>query len=111
MTTEATARFTGNKHQERTDATNAKVVKVFKESLDIASVAADSVAEEALTVTGVDASGRVLAVIPPASLGLGIGYARVTAADEITVAFVNPTAGAVDPAADQDFEFVVLQES
>ena len=44
--------------------------------------------------------GDIVSIAPRAALnaGLGIAYARVSAADTITCAILNATAGAIDPA-------------
>jgi len=53
-----------------------------------------------ITVTGAQVGGTVQ-VSPRAELetGIIIGYARVTAADTVSVRFVNTTNGPIDPAA------------
>lgn len=81
-------------------------LKVYSETIDLASVAANTVTTEALTVTGVLSDDIVLAVIPPSTVGIGICSAVVTAADEVTVVLVNPTASPID-AASGTFKFVV----
>lgn len=87
--------------------TDVNILNVFQETaVDPASVAANTVAEQAFTVTGVGASDRVISVKPPASLGLVVGAAWVSAADEVTVQLANPTASPVDPGAGT-WEFVV----
>ena len=89
--------------------TDANTIHVYSETIDAASVAAASVAEQALTVTGVKDGDRCLAITPPTGIGVGIGFYRVTDNDEITVQLVNPTAGAVDPASGT-WEFVVATQ-
>lgn len=73
--------------------------KVYTQSVDFASVAANVVAEQDITVTGVAVGDIVLAVHPNAALSvaLGIAGARVKSANTIAVKLVNPTAGALDP--------------
>jgi hypothetical protein len=74
-----------------------------------ASVAAATVAAQNVTVPGV-LPGDIVVVVPPSTLnaGLGIAGALVTAADTVSVRFVNATAGALDPAA-ADYVFLVTR--
>jgi hypothetical protein len=74
-----------------------------------ASVAAETVAAQSITVPGV-LLGDIVVVVPPSTLnaGLGIAGALVTAADTVSVRFVNATAGAIDPAA-ADYVFLVTR--
>lgn len=68
-------------------------------TFDAASAATVTAAPQAITVTGVDPNrDTCLAVEPQSALsaGLALGACRVSAADTITVPFINPTAGAVD---------------
>ncbi|MHC4300942.1 MAG: hypothetical protein ACYS7Y_27015 [Planctomycetota bacterium] len=73
-------------------------VDVYSVVFDAASCASATQVEQAITVTGVAAGDYVLAVIPPADLGVGLGQAYVSAANTIEVPFINATVGAVDPA-------------
>lgn len=83
-------------------------IDVFSVSLDVSSVAANSVEEEAFTVTGVPSDGELLGFEVPTGLGVGVCHGFVSDADEITLVFVNPTAGAVDPDAGT-FRFFVAR--
>lgn len=70
-------------------------------TFDAASAAAVTAVPQAITVTGVDpARDTCIAVEPQSALatGLALGACRVSAANTITVPFINPTAGAVDNA-------------
>jgi len=64
-----------------------------------ASVAANTVAENATTVTVTGAkTGDHVSVSPPGiTAGVTLCAARVSASDTVTVTFCNPTAGAVVP--------------
>jgi len=68
-------------------------------TIDVASVAAITTAEQSFTVPGV-LVGDIVVVVPPSTLnaGLGIAGARATAVDTVAIRFVNATAGALDPA-------------
>ena len=87
--------------------TNAKVfvddpgrvgIRRYTATIDPASVAANTVAEETFTVTGLTVGDMVVVNPPSLSAGLGIAGVRVSAADTLAIRFVNPTAGALDQA-------------
>lgn len=83
-------------------------LKVFSQSLDVASVAANTTAEQTFTITGLVADDIVLTVIKPAlTAGLGICGYRVSAANTLAITFNNNTGGALDPAA-QTYTVVVI---
>lgn len=71
-------------------------------TMDFASVASVTAAEQSVTVAGVDpAIDTCIAVVPDAATleaGVGFGGCRVSALNTVQVKLVNPTAGAVDPA-------------
>lgn len=70
-------------------------------SLDVASVAAITSAEQTFTVNGLEVGDVVLSVNIPATLNNGLGLVgwRVSALDTLALRFQNSTAGALDPAA------------
>ena len=74
---------------------------ILSVALTPASVGAATTAEQTFTVTGL-AVGDFVAVSTTASLGnaTGIVGARVSAANTLAIRFINPTAGALTPAAD-----------
>lgn len=78
-------------------------------TVDVASVSAITTAEQSFTVPGV-LLGDIIVVIPASTLntGLGISHARPTAADTVAIRFVNPTAGAIDPAS-ATYTFLVFR--
>lgn len=78
---------------------NAQGVFLISASLTPASVATNTVAEQNFTVTGLRTGDFVELNPPSITAGVGISSARVSAADTLTVAFVNPTAGSLTPAA------------
>lgn len=90
------------------DTGDRNEILVFRESVDLGSVAANAVEDEAITVTGVRSSDIVLAVKPAASIGVIVGAAWVSAADEITAQCANPTASPVDESA-ANWDFIVLR--
>ena len=82
-------------------------VRVQTVAFDMASVAANITAEQAVTVTNVAATDICLSVIPATGLnaGLSVISGRVTSANQITIRISNSTAGALDPAS-QNYTFV-----
>lgn len=75
-------------------------IVVYSQSLDVASVAANTTAEQTFTVTGLTTADKVFVNKPSLSAGLGVVNARVSAADTLAITFVNATAAAIDPAAE-----------
>lgn len=75
-------------------------INIISQSLDVASVAANTTAEQTFTVTGLETTDIVFVNKPSASAGLGIVNARVSAANTLAITFVNATAAPIDPAAE-----------
>lgn len=73
---------------------------VLSISLDVASVGANTTAEQTFTVPGLKTNYMVFVNKPSASAGLGVVNARVSAADTLAITFVNATAAPIDPAAE-----------
>lgn len=73
---------------------------VVTKSIDVASVAAATTAEQTFTVVGLKLGDMVFINKPSLSAGLGIANARVSAADTLAITFVNATASSIDPAAE-----------
>lgn len=65
-----------------------------------ASVAAATSAEQTVTVPGLRVGDAVAVIKPSVTAGVGIGNARVSAADTLAVTWINATAGAIDPASE-----------
>lgn len=85
------------------------ILKVFAitKTFDPAAVATITTAEQDVTIVGVKVGDIVLAVNKPSlTTGVGIVNARVKAADTVSLTFVNPTAGSVDPASEA-YTFVI----
>jgi len=76
-----------------------------------AQVAANTTAERAFTVPGVQlGTDFVLSVTKPtAQAGLALGGARVSAADQVSVVFINATSGAITPTASQTYTFAIVR--
>lgn len=73
---------------------------VFTQSLNVASVAANTSAEQDFTVSGLKTTDLVFVTKPALSAGLVIGNARVSADDTLSITFGNLTGSAIDPAAE-----------
>jgi len=73
-----------------------------------ASVAANVTGLESFTIAGVKATDKVIGIKPPAlPANLGLGQPYVSADNTVIVPLINPTAGALDPAAG-DWTFVII---
>ena len=72
-------------------------IRRYQPTINPASIATNTVVAETFTVTGLKV-GDIVFVNPGVDLGVGIGAVRVSAVDTLSVEFVNPTTGAVDPA-------------
>lgn len=69
-------------------------------SLNPASVAANTTAEQTFTVTGLVVGDQVIVSKPTLTAGLGIVNARVSAANTLAITFINCTASPIDAAAE-----------
>ena len=83
-------------------------VRTFTETLNPASVAANTTSEQTFTVNGLTTSDIVNVNKPSHTTGLGIGNARVSNSDELAITFINTTAGAIDPA-EEDYYIVAIR--
>lgn len=79
---------------------NVRSMGVITATLDPASVAAATSAEQTFTVPGLKVGDAVYVNKPTATAGVGIVNARVSAANTLALTFMNATAGAVDPASE-----------
>jgi hypothetical protein len=80
--------------------TSLTQIRVYSQSLDVASVAANTSAEQTFTVTGLATTDKVFVNKPSVSAGLVVGNARVSAANTLALTFGNLTAAPIDPAAE-----------
>lgn len=69
-------------------------------TLDVASVAANTSAEQTFAVPGLTTDMMVFVNKPSLDAGLVVGNARVSAVDVLAITFGNSTAGAVDPSSE-----------
>lgn len=78
-------------------------------TLSPASVGIATVAEQNVTVAGLATTDLVFIGPYTCSTAVGLCGARVSAADTLTLRFVNPTAGSVLPTASQTYTFLVVK--
>ena len=74
-------------------------MRIYSQTITPASIAAATVAEQTFTVLGLTIADKVHANAAANATATGICGVRVSAADTLAVRFVNPTAGALVPAA------------
>jgi hypothetical protein len=70
------------------------------QELDVASVAANTSAEQTFTVAGLLTDMQISVSKPSANAGLGVVNARVSAANTLALTFMNATGGAINPGAE-----------
>lgn len=75
----------------------------------LAEVAADTSAEQTVTVTGLTTDDAVMVSKPTAQAGIGIVGARVSAANTLAITFMNATASGVTPTADEVYKVVAFK--
>lgn len=90
-------------------ALGQSAVVVYVSTQTPAAVAANTSAEQALTVTGIQVGSVVYINKPTVQAGLGIVNVRVSGADAITVCFSNNTAGNVTPTAGEEYLVVEIR--
>lgn len=92
-------RVTGPTAATAAAATPMTGIVVYSQALTPASVATIVAAEQNFTVTGLTTADKV--IVNPAATGnaTALCSARVSAANTLTLAYVNPTAGALTPGA------------
>jgi len=79
------------------------IITRYEQSLNPASVAANTTAEQTFTVSGLTTRDHVTVNKPTHSTGLGIVNCRVSAANTLAITFMNTTAGAIDSPAETYF--------
>lgn len=79
---------------------NVKAMGICTVTVDPASVATITTAEQTFTVPGLKTGDFVYVNKPSNTTGLGIVNARVSAADTLALTFMNTTAGSVDAASE-----------
>lgn len=86
-------------------------IDVLTATLDPASIAAATTAEQTFTVNGLKAGDLVFVIKPTVTAGIGIVNSRVSAANTLAIQFVNATAAAVDPPAETYLVLAVRPET
>lgn len=80
-------------------AGNVASISVIEVSLTPAEVATIAAPAQTFTVPGLQVGDAVIVNPPSVTAGVAIANARVSAANTLSIQFVNPTAGALTPAA------------
>lgn len=80
-------------------AGNVAAMTVIDISLTPAAVATIVAPAQTFTVPGLKTTDAVIVNPPSQTAGVAIANARVSAADTLSIQFVNPTAGELTPAA------------
>jgi hypothetical protein len=75
-------------------------IRTYSSALNVASVAANTTAEQTFTVTGLSTKDIIYVNKPSNSTGLGIVNCRVSAANTLAITFMNATGSGIDPGAE-----------
>lgn len=84
---------------------------VIAKSIDLAEVAANTTAEQDITVTGLTTDMFVAVNKPSLSAGLGVVNARVKSANTLALTLVNATASPINAAAETYLIFWMKPEA
>lgn len=84
-------------------------ITVYTASLSPAEVAANTCAEETFTVTGINASDKVIVNKPTAQAGLGIGGVRASGTNQVGINYCNTTAAPITPTAAETYSFIAIR--
>ena len=87
---------------------NAYSINIIDVTIDVASVAANTSAEQTFTVSGLSTKDIVFVNKSDLDAGLVVGNARVSAADTLALTFGNLTGSPIDPAS-ETYKLVVLR--
>ena len=74
-------------------------VRTYSVSLNLANVAANTVADQTLTVTGLTTNSIIFVNPPALTTGLILAHYRVSAADTLQLRMNNTTGGAINESA------------
>ncbi len=77
---------------------NGSVTGMFPRTFifDPSSVAANTTAEQTVTINGLRVGDYVVVAKPTLTAGLGISHARVSAANTLAITLINSTASPID---------------
>lgn len=81
------------------DAGNVFSTTVLRQTLTPAAVLTITAVEQTFTVPGVKVGDHIVVSPPGTTAGVIQGAARASAANQIAIQYVNPTAGSVTPRA------------
>ena len=90
---------------------NVRSINVITAVIDPASVAANTTAEQTFTVPGILPGDYVDVVKPSLNAGLAVGTARVPAANQIAIQFINDTGSPIDAPSETWQIFVARPEA
>lgn len=79
-------------------------------TFDAAAVATITTAEQTVTIPGLRTTDTVFINKPSLTAGVGICNTRVSAADTLSIQYVNPTAGSVNPSS-ETYTLLVIRPS
>ncbi|MFM0638075.1 hypothetical protein PQQ63_15340 [Paraburkholderia metrosideri] len=88
---------------------NVRGMAAVAVALSPSAVAANTVAEQTFTVSGILATDFVEISKPTTQAGLGIANVRVSAKDTIAIAFVNATGSPITPTAAEVYQLMVFR--
>lgn len=91
-------------------AGNTSSVNVIQFTFDAASVAANTTAEQDVTVLGLLPNDYVAVNKPSLNAGLGIANARVKSANLLSITYVNSTGSGINPASETYTLLVIRPE-
>jgi hypothetical protein len=89
---------------------NAIGISVLKVSITPSAVSTIEAPAETFTVTGVEVGDAVIVNPPSQTADIAIANAYVSAADTVSIQFVNPTVGSLTPAAGEHIFTVIRPE-
>lgn len=92
-------RVTGPSGATAAAATPVTGIVIYSQSLTPVAVATIVAAEQNFTVTGLTTADKVIVNPFPTGNATALCSARVSAANTLTLSYVNPTAGSLTPAA------------
>lgn len=82
----------------------------FDVVIDPSSIAANTTAEQDVTVSGLAENDLILSLTKPTlTAGIGVVNTRVKTADTLSITFLNTTGGAIDPPP-ETYKLVVIRQ-
>lgn len=77
-------------------------------SIDLPSIAAGAEADVSVTITGAAVGDNIIINPPALTAGLGLSYARVSAANTVILRVRNASAGVIDEVA-KSFQYLIVR--